>query len=119
MGLELDHSSPLEHVMGVWEQLDYLTGQTLKTLESQEPFEVIGVSATGVQIYIYSSLKKRGIYRDEIEGAWRDLQKEGTLTSSDIAKHTKGNSVFIAAILASVPGVTFRIDPILLSISPS
>ena len=103
--------------MGVWERLDYLSGQTLKTLESQEPFEVIEVSATGVRIFIYSSLKKRGIYRDEIEGAWRELQTKGVITYSDIGRYSKANSDYVAAIIASVPGVSYQIDPLQLSIS--
>lgn len=104
--------------MGVWEQIDYLTGQTLKTLERHKPFEVMEVTSSDIQIYIYSTLRKQRIKRVEIEGAWQELQKEGFITSSGIkSRYSKNNPAYIAAILASVPGVTHRIKPIQLFVS--
>lgn len=99
--------------MGVWQQIDYLAGRTLKTLERHKPFEVIEVTSSDLQIYVYSSLRKLRIQRVEIEGAWQELQEKGTISSSDIkSRYSKNYPAYIAAILASMPGVTHRIKPI-------
>jgi hypothetical protein len=104
--------------MGVWEQIDYLSGQSLKTLERHKPFEVTEVTPEDIQIFVYSNLKKRRIKRLEIEGAWEELREEGLISSSDIRqRHSKNNSTYVAAILASLPGVTHQIKPIRLSVS--
>jgi hypothetical protein len=104
--------------MGIWDQIDYLGGQTLKTLEQHKPFEVMEVTASDIQIYIYSTLKKHRIKRVEIEGAWQELQEEGAITSSDIKnRYSKNSPAYIAAILASLPGVTHRIKPIQLFVN--
>lgn len=106
--------------MGAWEQIDFLTGQTLKTLEQHKPFEVMEITSSDIQIFIYSSLRKRRIKRDEIEGSWEELLKKGIITTSEIkSKYPKTSPAYVAAILASLPGVTYRIKPIRLFISTS
>ena len=104
--------------MGVWEQINYLTGQTLKTLEDQQPFEILEISNGELLIFIYASLDKRKIKRERIELAWHELLVEGVITESSIKeKYSSGNAAQIAAILAEMPGVAFKTGPVQLSVS--
>ena len=104
--------------MGVWQQVEYLKGHSLKTLEQHKPFELMEVTSDDLQIFVYSNLRKRRIKRLEIEGAWQELLGEGSITSSDIKKrHSKNNATYISAIIAALPGVTHQVKPIRLSIS--
>jgi hypothetical protein len=99
--------------MSLWVQIGYLAGHSHKTLDRHKPFEVTSVSSTDVRIYIYSSLRKRTIKRAEIEGAYKELEEKGKLTTSDIRKrHSKASPTYIAAILAALPGVWYRTGPI-------
>ncbi len=103
-------SEPLSEL---WVQIGYLANHSLKTLERHKPFEVMSVSSTEVRIYVYSSLKQRSVKRAEIEGAYQELVEAGRLTTSDIReRHSKSSSTYVAAILASLPGVWYRTGPI-------
>jgi len=98
--------------MGVWDQIEFLTGQSLKTLEDHQPFEIIENSPVEVQIYIYSTLETRKIRREKIEGAWLQLTKTGSITPNDIkSRYSRSCSSYIASILAVMPGVSYRTNP--------
>ena len=60
--------------MGVWDQLIFLEGQTLKTLDDQKPFEIMDVSDIDMQILIYANMEERKVKRSRVELAWRTLR---------------------------------------------
>jgi hypothetical protein len=98
--------------MGVWEQIEFLTGQSLKTLDDQQPFEIMENTPGEVQIYIYSTLETRKIRREKIEGAWLQLTRDGSISATEIkSRYSRSCSPYIASILAAMPGISYRTDP--------
>lgn len=102
--------------MSVWDRVEYLKGQSLKTLEQNQPFEIMEITPGDIQIFIYSTLESRRIKRGVLEGIWMQLANEGCIEESEIREHfSSSNAPYISAILASMPNVTYRLDPLQLS----
>ena len=84
--------------MGIWDQLSYLHGRSLKTLVEQKPFEITEISESDVTILPYATLEARRIKCGIIEGAWLQLTREGTIAELDIREHySSANFPFITA----------------------
>jgi len=104
--------------MGVWDRIEYLIGQSLKTLEQNQPFEIMEITPSDIQICIYSTLETRRIKRGILEGIWMQLISDGCIEESEIREnYSSSNAAFISAILASMPNVTYRLDPLQLSVT--
>ena len=105
--------------MGVWNQLEYLMGQSLKTLEQSQPFEITDITENDIQIFVYTTKQTRRIKRGVLEGAWMQLHKNGRIRQSDLRNNfSSSNSVYISSILAAMPGISFRLDPLELIAAP-
>jgi hypothetical protein len=103
--------------MGIWNQLDYLMGQSLKTLERDQPFEILEITPSAIQIIVYSTKETRRIDRGKLEGAWMQLNKQGTISGTSLLDDfSSSNYAYIAAIMAAMPGVSYRADPLELQI---
>lgn len=101
----------------IWDEIRKLKGRTLKTLDRQKPFTVVAVTYDKVTVIPQSTGKERPISREGVENAYRHLLVTGRLTLAEIEKdYAPRNPVYVAAILAELPGVQYKVKPIRLSI---
>ena len=105
--------------MTYWDKVKELEGRTLKTLDHEKKFDILAVSNKGVIVKPLSTGKERKVPRDEIDdGAYRELASNKEITRTTIeAKFSPRNPVYVAAILAELPGVRYKIRPIRLWLS--
>lgn len=84
-------------------------------LDQQKPFTVTAVTSDKMTVMPQATDKERPLTRDEIEGAWLALVQRGELSLMDV-KHefSDWSPVYITAVLAELPGVTYKIWPIVL-----
>lgn len=98
--------------MDYWSQIRALKGKLLRTLDRRKPFEVVAVAENQVALEV-STGKIRTVRRKEIESAFRELTLTGAISRSEIqARHSQRNPAYVAAILAELEGVTYRLGPI-------
>ena len=96
-----------------WQMIEGLVGRELYTLHENNPFTVDQVQERRVEITVGTTGNPRTIRREEIELAWEHLVKEGAVSRAEIQQQFSSfNPAFVAAILAALPGVTHRTDPI-------
>ena len=99
--------------MDIWPQIEKLHGKTLNTLDRKKPFDIVQVGEKKVIVRPHVRKLERPIRRDRIEGAYSELRLRGELSRCDIRdRYSNFNPAYIAAILASLPGVTFLLKPI-------
>jgi hypothetical protein len=92
-----------------------LEGKTLRTLDRRKPFDVLAVLEDAIVLKV-STGKTRSVPRQEIEGAFRELVKVGSISRPRIQKrHSSRSTAYVAAILTHLKGVTHRTHPIQLS----
>ena len=102
----------------LWSEIKGMKGLTLRTLDRQNPFEIIAVTESTVIVIPKSTGKERPISRVGVENAYRHLTVTGRLTLDELeSEFTPRNPVYTAAILAKIPGVQYKLKPIRLSIS--
>jgi hypothetical protein len=96
----------------IWNEIEYLKGQTLRTLARQKPFIIVAVSDKSITVMPLSTNKERPIQRAGIENAFQRLTSAGELTLADLeADFTPLNPVYTAAILAKMRGVKVYLKP--------
>lgn len=101
----------------IWNEVRKLKGRTLKTLDRQKPFTIASVTYDRVYVIPQSTDKERPIPREGVENAYLHLVVTGRLTLTEIEnEYAPRNPVYVAAILAEMPGVQCKINPIQLSI---
>lgn len=104
--------------LNLWNEIKKLNGNILRTLDRHNPFEIIAVTESTVIIRLKSTGNERPISRKGLEEAYRHLMVTGRLTCEEIdQKYTPRNPVYTAAILAEMPGVQYKLNPIRLLIS--
>ncbi len=97
----------------LFSHLKSLEGQVLKTLADPKPFDFISIEDQEVIVRPHSTMKKRSIkYHKEIETSWHDLQLNKSITATQIKVHSDWSSSFVSSILATIPGVNYRLRPI-------
>ena len=98
-------------------ELKKLQGKRLTTLYQNKPFEIIQVSISQI-ILKTSTESQRPIPLKEISRAWSHLEKHKKLTRSEVRDlgYSEFNPAYVVAILASFPGVTHSLGPIILRI---
>lgn len=101
----------------IWNAIRKLKGRTLKTLDRRKPFTIVAITDNTVTVLPLSTGKERPIARVGIENAFRHLQTTGQLTLAEIEKeYASRNPVYVAAMLAELPRVQYRQNPIRLFI---
>jgi len=101
--------------MEIWTYILGLQGKTLKTLDQRKPFDVSYVGSDVVIVTPHKSRKARSIDRDTIENTFAELLTRRELSRVEIQKHYSSfNPAYVAAILTEIPGVNYRIRPIIL-----
>ena len=101
--------------MNLLAELRKLKGKTLQTLDRKSPFEIIEVTGDGVQICTSTGNERLVPWRS-LEQAYAHLEKHGRLTRKQIGElgYSEYNRAYVAALLANLPGITFKIKPITL-----
>ncbi len=96
--------------MNLRHELKKLTGKTLTTLYKQKRFDVLEVNFKQILLFIQATGKERKVRWEEIEPAWKMLQRQGELTRISIRDNiTVVNPAYVVALLAALPGVTHRL----------
>jgi hypothetical protein len=96
-------------------ELKKLQDKRLTTLYQNKPFEITQVSND--QIILKTSKESHHpITMKEIRLAWNHLEKRKKLTRSEARDFgdSEINPTYVMAILASLPGVTHSLEPIIL-----
>jgi hypothetical protein len=102
----------------VWKEIQALQGHTLRTLDKRKPFDIVSVTENTVLVIPHSTGKERPLPRTGIENAYRRLLAIGRLTLAEIEKeYAPYNPVYVAAILAELPGVKYKLNPIVLLVA--
>ncbi len=110
---------PPKQMEGIRGEVAKWIGRELATLDQQHPFRILEVTNTGVRIRMERTGQSRIILWSEIEGAWRHLLSQRELSRQEIQRHySEFNPAYVAAILASLPGVRHQTDPIRLFYEP-
>lgn len=103
--------------MQFWSRILQLEGRTLKTLCKNKEFDIVCVKERSLDLNIHASHKDRFVHRDEIEGAYKELFKCGQITRVEIQKkYSPINPAYVAAILSTLPGVQYSLNPITLKV---
>ncbi len=99
----------------IWNEISNLKGRTLKTLDRHKPFEIVALTENVVTVLPKSTGKERPISREGVDNAYRHLTVTGRLSLTEIENDfAPYNPVYVAAILAELPGVRYTIRPITL-----
>jgi len=104
-----------EDEAAVWKAIETLQGRTLYTLAQHKPFTVARVTADVIELKAGPEGERRAITRSEALAVWQALTQEGELpmaamTERKLLKFL--NESYMAAILAALPGVTYRTQPV-------
>ncbi len=70
--------------MTFWLEVKKLKGQTLKTLDRGNRFDILEVTEHDIFVKLHETSKDRSIPRKEIEGAWKELTVFGQITRTQI-----------------------------------
>jgi len=101
--------------MDIWTHVKALEGETLATLDRNKKFKVCQVKNFEVVVIPAATGKHRPVPRKTIEDAYRFLVSNKQLSRERIEKEfAPRNPVYVAAILAKMPGVDYRLKPITL-----
>ena len=99
--------------MNIWDEIEKLKGQTLRTLDQHKLFEIIEVNSNELIILPRSTKISRPIRREGIEAAYRHLITTGQLTVKELEEeYTPRSQVYTATILAGLPDVHHLLRPI-------
>ena len=99
--------------MDFWSEVAALNGRELRTLRDKRVFQVLAVTGTSVILHLRSTDKERIVKRVEIEPAYQELRKRGTLSRTAIRDlYSERNPAYVAAILAVLPNCRYTLDPI-------
>ena len=98
-------------------ELKKLQGKRLSTLYQNKPFEITQVSNNQI-ILKTSTESQRPIPLKELTRSWNHLEKHKELTRSEVRdlRYSEFNPAYVVAILASLPGVTHSLGPIILKL---
>ena len=98
-------------------ELRKLEGTRLTTLYQNKPFEITQVSNNQI-ILKTSKESQHPIPLKEITRSWNHLEKHKKLTRSQVRDlgDSEINPTYVMAILASLPGVKHKLEPIILQI---
>ena len=99
--------------MSIWSEIEKLQGKTLNTLDRKKPFDIVYVGEQTVIVRPHVRRLERPIRRQVIEDAFAELKLRGEISRCEIRdRYTSFNPAYVAAILSSLPGVTYLLKPI-------
>lgn len=99
----------------LWPAIEKLAGQELHTLAERQPFTIERVTDQAVHFRVASSGRRYQVRRSEVETAWQTLRERGQLAQAALrAELNLAMPVYIAALLAALPGITHTTGPVVL-----
>ena len=99
------------------DRIEFIKGQTLNTLARKVKFDILDVDKMGIDIFVHSTKHERHISRREIEKSWEYLVTTGNISAAYIMNSVPSrSSVYIAAILAQLPEVSYSVRPVVLTL---
>jgi len=102
----------------VWRHLAGIKGTPCHTLDQRHPFTMVELTGTQVVVRVDRTGKLRPIPRGHFEEAWRRLVQLGQLSRNEIHDEiSRFNPAYVASLLTKVPGVSYRLSPIVLLLS--
>ena len=101
-----------------WPQVEALQGRTLRTVARHKVFSVAQITHAHVALTVQKDGRTRILYRKDLEPFYERLVRQGVLTIAEIKTVYTFNSSLAAALLAALPGVTARPQPITLHYQP-
>jgi hypothetical protein len=100
----------------VWRFLESRKGERFHTLDQRKPFVLQDVQPTSLTVRVEVSGYPRSIPRSHFEEAWRRLVESGRLSRSEIHDEiSRFNPAYVSTLLAHMPGVQYRLSPIVLT----
>jgi hypothetical protein len=99
------------HKTDLWRDLAGLSGTSLKTLGRGNGFDIVSVDGKGVVIRPHGSGTERMIARGAFEGAFDAICSRGSLDLKGIRTFNEMNPVYIAAMLAQLPCISWDSKP--------
>lgn len=97
----------------LWNAVSGLRGRQLSTLDRGNKFAIRAVESDSLVIHVTTTGKLRTIHRSEIEDSHAQLLASGEISREEIERnYSPRNPVYVAAILASLPSVEYRLKPI-------
>lgn len=105
--------------MDSWDQIKLLVGKSLKTLDRRKPFDILECTDTYIIVRPHENKIERRINRQEIMNTLNELRMRKSITRSEIREHhAQFNPAYVAAILASLPDIEYKLKPITLYYKP-
>lgn len=102
----------------IWSVLQGMRGRYISTLVHGKKFQIAMITPYELIIRPVKQRKPRTLTRECVQDAWRNLIFHRRLSINEIAeKYSKFNSAYLAAILATMPDVTYTTNPIVLILS--
>jgi len=95
----------------MWNELSMLKGRDLQTLGRARRFSIVDITCAAVLVRPGCSGSERIIPRAQIDAAYRQLVQHGNIDLAGIRHHSEMNPVYVAAMLAELPGITSRSRP--------
>lgn len=90
-----------------------LKGKTLKTLDRGHSFDILDLREKRILVRLHSTDNVRPIPYKDVEGSFNDLELRGEISLVEIKqKYSTIHPTYVAAILASLPNVEYRLRPI-------
>jgi len=99
------------HKTNLWVNLAGLSGTSLKTLGRGNGFDIVSVDERGVVIRPHKSGTERMIARGAFERAFDAIRSRGSLDLKAVRTFNEMNPVYIAAMLAQLPCISWGSQP--------
>ena len=94
------------------EKLIWMKGMTLSTLARGEKFDILDVDEKAIHFRLHSNGREYRITKKDLESARKELRTNGVLSLQQIFATGVRNSAYIAAVLASTIGVSYKTNPV-------
>ena len=102
----------------VWTFLQGLRGRRFHTLDQHHPFTLEEIGNANLVVRVERTGRSRPIPKGDFSEAWNRLTTLGQLSRTEIHREISPfNPAYVSTLLTQVPGVHYRVSPIVLSVS--
>lgn len=104
--------------LGIWNVLQSMRGKYLLTLGQKKKFQIASIEPYEVIIRPIKQRKPRLLSRECVQEAWKHLIFHREISLEEIKnKYSRFSAPYLAAILATMPDVSYSTNPIVLKIN--
>jgi hypothetical protein len=97
-----------------WRQIANDIPRQLETLDEHKPFEITSVTHETIELVV-STGQPRTLPRADIEQAWNELTQRRRIARDRVTELAEFNVAYVMAILAQLPGVSYKLRPLQLT----